>query len=711
MAGRGQHFIPRSFLKGFVAPDGSDTLWMYRKGASDPISLGRHKAAKQRDFYSKPATDDQPTLDDQITEYETGFARKLAQLRELAVGDIPQAINVAGILVHLMVRTAHLRDVMRKSLDGVLRAFQDPELEMDRMVGFQRHLTESLLNDSMKDVISRQDLGSLTGLKQETITSIGHFFLRENADETLSSFRRDMDQHIEELQRNAKAMSEKGHQRALTNSHAPDGRVQNLEAMSWSIHAANSAGAILPDCIAIGRSEAGDWSPAVLTGAGDITAVIAPLTTDRILVGVALGSDPVDATTSNEWAATASNEFFLSHRKGSDLELLLARIGTKPDALVESWVSDAMLDIDHCSLNSERPNSESIQSAHECESVGQLGTISREGDAHLFSYEVTFLQCADDETAAEVAAQLNNIVAAFHEEFAIEHLEGVTFATDYQQALKDMDRGFEPAANPELSNTDSGKGLGTAQLVLRDGAAKWRIVTRDSIAAGLLSNEIEELRFATSIIWGLLSMVALQQYVNDSFRNEKSNQYADEYEAILYAHCEHIFGAYFSSRQSAPIYDANIDAYLEDLSTTIGASRDRIECSRANYKKSGSVETLFHDAANSAADILMSAARLLGRFDGGNDFVEHLQSARTLMEEHDLGRWFDLYHEDLRYLSADFGAWSSYRDLLLMNRHLERLLWSFSIVPERRESHPMYVHIAEPPNAQFSEEASEGLDD
>lgn len=70
MVGRKQHFIPRHFLKEFVVQDVSDTLWMYRRGLDNLVSVSRDDVAAMRDFYSKPGNTEAATLDDLITEYE-----------------------------------------------------------------------------------------------------------------------------------------------------------------------------------------------------------------------------------------------------------------------------------------------------------------------------------------------------------------------------------------------------------------------------------------------------------------------------------------------------------------------------------------------------------------------------------------------------------------------------------------------------------------
>ncbi|NOR61565.1 MAG: DUF4238 domain-containing protein [Rhodobacteraceae bacterium] len=113
MAGRKQHFIPRRFLKAFVISDGNDKLWLYRRGLKKPVPVFRDDAAATRDFYSRPAIENAPTLDDLITEYETTLQYLVDDLRALHAGaDIPTD-TIAEVVAHLTTRTAYLREFVK----------------------------------------------------------------------------------------------------------------------------------------------------------------------------------------------------------------------------------------------------------------------------------------------------------------------------------------------------------------------------------------------------------------------------------------------------------------------------------------------------------------------------------------------------------------------------------------------------------------------
>ena len=84
---------------------------------------------------------------------------------------------------------------------------------------------------------------------------------------------------------------------------------------------------------------------------------------------------------------------------------------------------------------------------------------------------------------------------------------------------------------------------------------------------------------------------------------------------------------------------------------------------------------------------------VLGHIDGRDEKIPHSHQLNKILEEHELVGWFELFHADVRHIFDNTGNWSSFDQFLILNRHLERLLWSFGIIPERNDSGGLYVHV------------------
>jgi hypothetical protein len=97
MSGKNQHFIPRSLLRGFrAARPGEENVWVYRRDKVFNPSLGG--VAAQRFFYSELAIDGAKTLDDTITDYETGLNDKIQYLRERTGTETIDPAQVAELI-------------------------------------------------------------------------------------------------------------------------------------------------------------------------------------------------------------------------------------------------------------------------------------------------------------------------------------------------------------------------------------------------------------------------------------------------------------------------------------------------------------------------------------------------------------------------------------------------------------------------------------
>ncbi|MCK4825399.1 hypothetical protein KA005_57155, partial [bacterium] len=124
MAGKKQHFIPQHFQRPFLIPDSNEKIWLYRHDVPDGVPVSLKKSAAKEHFYSKLSTDGSPTLDDLVTEYEeNNLTGKVNSIRALPVGSKICAADIAEIVTHLTIRSAHIREFVNegaRSMVGVV---------------------------------------------------------------------------------------------------------------------------------------------------------------------------------------------------------------------------------------------------------------------------------------------------------------------------------------------------------------------------------------------------------------------------------------------------------------------------------------------------------------------------------------------------------------------------------------------------------------
>lgn len=110
---------------------------------------------------------------------------------------------------------------------------------------------------------------------------------------------------------------------------------------------------------------------------------------------------------------------------------------------------------------------------------------------------------ADEEYAKEAIYKLHSILSVISQAIDLKGLDGVTIAFDYDEALADLDRGYETSYKLTATR-DVAIGVAMAPRVIRDGAIKTHLVLNASYALNILEEPGEE----TEFFWQSLHLLA-----------------------------------------------------------------------------------------------------------------------------------------------------------------------------------------------------------
>jgi len=358
--------------------------------------------------------------------------------------------------------------------------------------------------------------------------------------------------------------------------------------------------------------------------------------------------------------------------------------------VLEGFVSEAMLEISH-GQHAGEVGAQTSQTPETLEVNGPK--LQADSAPQSQSFQVTFFDFCDEETAQKIARQVEFIFTGFSKLLRIDRIDGITFAADYKTALRELDRGFEASRPLEPTEGAHGLSIGMAPPVLRNGILKWRIVTHASVGDALLSDDEEACREAMGIIWGLLAHAAFEQLIDKALPGFLMNPLADTYEGTLYAYSEGALGAYFSGRLSAAFDPDPLERSADSLATLAHQADEAISKGRESLGRDNDIGALFHEAGTMLGQFLSATARFLGCKDGSDSDSQEMNALRESLDDYGLGNWIGLFHTDLRYLFDRAGRWSSSDELLIVNRHIERLLWAFGILPEHLLSDSIYVNF------------------
>ena len=667
MAGKRQHYVPRLLQRGFLhdPTDRAERTWLHRRNAQ-PRLVGIRDVGVEEHFYSHPSADGSRTLDDLITDLEGDLEGDLRVIRGVEVGRPVDAKVAARVVVHLVTRTAHIRalfaQVMTSFLDEAAARFTNP-VRLRAILGLDRVKPSSIFREVLDETLDTAPLDQL-GIPRELAGRMLLFMARENADLLLAQQAELIQPVFARLAEDVSGRIRDAHKKALGDTPKDNAWIGELSTYEWRIE--RIAGAILSDSVALVFENNAGFVPFLLATQPAAEGVVLPLNQDRLLVGRRSAGALVDLDRYNEGAAACSDNFFISAGR-ADGKQLVDLIGARPTDAIGKLVGDTFFAFE---------GEEIKDPAAECEAEF---TVPFPATSSSSSFSVRYEGFADEALASEIGGVVKAVVEELARKLPLHELDGLTFATDYSEALRKLDRGSDTLAPAESSALSYGQGVAKSVEVIRDGQHKTHLVMQAGIALGLISPDLEQRRISTRLLVQMLAGVA------HAVLYERTLGQPTPPDAIA----RHLHGAvaaaptmYFSARESAFVAPDMGNIYAELVMKSLAHAKAEILKARLSYRTSGDLEQLLAIALRCVAAMLGHTADWLGHRDGlaegadfhGNDLPERLQGEG-------LAAWLELFGRDLRAIYEVQSGQLDPERLYLLDRHVERLLWLFQICP------------------------------
>ncbi len=464
MAGKRQHYVPRLLQRGFLddSSGGAERTWLHRRGA-DAQLVGIRDVGVEDWFYSRKSLDGTPTLDNAITDLEHDLGASIRVLRAAAPGSSIDADEAARTVVHLVMRTDHLRRVISAGMTRITSEIESiftDSARLGEMIGLTGPALNSIVSDAIRD--SAAELVS-AGIPAAFSKRLMAFELRELGEQFVEQAVATLCPIFPQLFEGLVGKVRDAHNSILATSPESNGWVTALATFEWTVEV--GVDLILPDAVALASEDDGPLMPLLFTKAADARAVVMPVSPDRILVGRAAGYATLDLSAFNMQAAASCEAFFIGAKPFND-DALNVLIGSAPANAIEETISVA------------------VREAEQARSTVGMVTASVEPYAFMqqdLSYSVRLAGFGDEILAKEFSDVLHGVVGELARSLPLHGLDGFTLAIDYHGALAALDRG-DPDLPPVTSSALSyGQGVARSVTVMRDGARKEHLV----IAAGL----------------------------------------------------------------------------------------------------------------------------------------------------------------------------------------------------------------------------------
>jgi hypothetical protein len=668
MPGPNQHHIPVFLQKGFAIPKTrAKRIWVWERG-SEPREGIIKKTGSKDQFYNQ-------STDDRITELETPLAVRLRAIRDLPVGTKANPEHAAECVMHFASRTAHLRGTMEVGLKQLSRnaasLFDDPDL-LANMVGLNKTKPSTQFTGHLWDAIRKHvDLASLP-IPGDVLERMAFAVAREQFTETLEQALPSFNELFAMMVHQSPELARDGHSKAVDDvlKGERNPRFDQLAQLEWYVLQGPAEGAILPHCVVLALANDERHGPYLHNDRENTQAVVMPISTEKVLVGVEIGSALPDLSDINRVSAASSHEFFLSSSTDTGIKQLHPYLGSRFAEFIDEAISEAF-------KNYLAPSDASKY----LDEVPAAFT----GSPPNWSYEMRLDGWGDSEFAEASAERLRSIVGPMSQILPLQRMEAMVFAFDYALALTAIDRGIEGIAPTETIDNQVGKGVAKTLTVRREEGVRAVVVCDAIVLYHLMEGNSADADWALRIIIHQLALVAMLEWTERALPGVQLQRIpGSELDVWLYGHADAAINAYVASHVSAGFGDKEetTSLYRKLLIAAVGQIDTTIVPARLEYRTDGDLDKFIATALPIVRLILMFAADLLGHCKGSGDVLfDEEGELENALRLHGLEKWLSVLGADLEKVRTRLAEWTSFDEFMELNIHVERLLWQVGMIP------------------------------
>lgn len=280
----------------------------------------------------------------------------------------------------------------------------------------------------------------------------------------------------------------------------------------------------------------------------------------------------------------------------------------------------------------------------------------------------------DTETATRLATLVGQIIRGLGRHIGLQTLDGVTIAFDYDQALLELDRGYE--SSHQLQATKSHVyGVAMTPSVIREGELKSHIFVRAPILLPLLDKADEEgVRTAIHVLAHECGHVEVTKQFDQCFPKVILQRQLPLLDSLRWDTIFAVWDEYAVTWIVATFGADQTAGYNQTLLTDLQTLDDRNNELIRAYRIHGNVDQILSEVYRNCGNLLKFGGYCIG----------NLRGRETHWREHDdlasviVGHWFEPFFESLSEacsgLADKYGEWTDMDAFLSISSILDELV-------------------------------------
>lgn len=289
-----------------------------------------------------------------------------------------------------------------------------------------------------------------------------------------------------------------------------------------------------------------------------------------------------------------------------------------------------------------------------------------------------------EEQARTFGSQISAAIHLFSCYIDMERLDGVTVAADYDEALRQLDRGFQ--ASQLLTRSNDGRVFGVAMspAVKRDGIVKAHLVfATGAVVAIANAAGSDAMRDALYTIAHECGHVEDLKVRDRAFPGLLLSQRYASHDVQIYEQASDVmWEEYAACRASAPFArQKQISDYETGLQRMLDGARARSNAAIRDYRLSHDIQRVVAEVVQHSCEPLRMFAYLKGTLDGHGVTIEEAvpTSAKTIADSA-YAALFERASDTLQMLWERRGSWASREEFNPLRRIVQEAIEDAGLV-------------------------------